>query len=466
MSRGRRLSEIHKISAHVAWEPNPGPQLDFLESRAREILYGGAAGGGKTDALLIDAVRDRESEFMRSIIFRKTFPEMKDLIRRSMELYPSMNARYRSSTREWFFPEGGIVEFGYLDQHKDKFKYSGRAFTYIGWDELTRWKDDTHYKFLYSRLRASAKALAQKDSRGDPRLTLRIRATTNPGGDGHFWVKEHFQIQDDGAPTRFRTKHGIVRFMPAKISDNPILAETDYEDTLDMLPEHLRRMLKEGRWDILEGMAFSEWDRRIHVVEPFALPATAKWWRGCDDGYNAPACVLWFALFDRRVYIVAELYRNQLVAEELAEVVMKRDLSIPVDYGDDDVRPLDRELDGIIDSAAFADHGIRRMRGGSRAKIMNELGCEWKPSHKGANSRVQGAALVHSMLKGRLADGLPKLQIFSNCKNLIRTLPALPIDELDPEDVDTTAEDHAYDALRYGLQGVPEAVKTRRLKGT
>jgi hypothetical protein len=461
----RKLSEIHKIAGPIAWEPNPGPQLDFVANNEFEVLYGGAAGGGKTDALLIAAVKDVKSQYMRSIIFRETFPEMKDLVRRSMELYPNLDGRYRESTREWFFPSGAIMEFGFVSKEKDKFKYSGRAFTFIGWDELTRWKNDTFYRFLMARLRASKTARNAKF--GDkPQVTLRVRSTTNPGGDGHFWVKERFAIEDDGKANNFKTKQGIRRFIPAKISDNPYLAETDYEDVLDDLPEHLRKMLKDGRWDVTEGVMFTEWDRRIHVCEPFALPRTTKFWRGADDGYNAPACVLWFALYDHRLYIIAELYRNGLLAEDMAEIVKKRDRSIPVADDEETISKLDQPLTGIIDSASFADHGVRRLRGGSRGKVMNELDVRWTPSHKGANSREQGCAAVHELLRKKLPDGLPKLVVFSNCKNLIRTLPALPIDPLNMEDVDTDSEDHAYDALRYGLQGIPDSVKRRKLKGT
>lgn len=412
-----------------------------------------------SDALLIDAIRDRHSQWMRSIIFRKTFPEMKDLIRRSREIYPSAQARFRESTKEWFFPAGGIVEFAYLDAAKDRFNYQGRAFTFIGWDELTLWKDDVAYVYLMSRLRTSSAANGE--------VTLRVRATSNPGGIGHQWVKQRFDIPDEGTYVQqyVPDTDSWRVFIPARIKDNPYLGNTTYERDLDALPEHIRRMLKEGRWDVLEGVMFSEWDRRIHVCEPFAIPESARLWRACDDGFNAPACVLWFALIDGRVYIVGELYKPQLTAEELAEVVLKRDMQIPITSGGQDVKLNTVPLNGLIDPAAYSDHGIRRFRGGSRAKVMNEIGTQWRPAHTGPYSRVQGCNMVHEFLRTKLHDGLPKLQVFRNCANLIRTLPTLPIDEGNVEDVDTTAEDHPYDALRYGLQGVPEVIKARKLGG-
>jgi len=444
-------------SRPTLWRPNKGPQYKFVSCRDREVLYGGAAGGGKSDALLISAVHDYLKPHMRSIIFRRTYTELKDLIRRSRELYPAIQGRFRETSKEWFFPAGGIVEFAYLKRDQDKYLYQGRQFSYIGWDELTQWKDDKSYVYMLSRLRAP------KGSN----VTLRVRATTNPGGVGHHWVKTRFGILDAGGPTEFKDQNTGTwrRFIPAKLVDNPFLHGTTYETDLEALPDNLKRMLKEGRWDILEGVMFSEWDHRTHVCHPFPIPAGSRMWRSADDGYNAPACVLWFAEIDGRVYVVAELYRNGMIAGEMAEIVLKRDKRLPITDGSGVIRDHGGILTGVIDSSAFADIGLKRNRGESRGKQMNELGCQWQPAHKGPNSRRQGCQLVHAMLKQKLTDGLPKIQVFSNCANLIRTIPALPIDGLDPEDVDTTAEDHGYDALRYGLQQRTGAVKVGKLVG-
>lgn len=445
------------IALPTLWEPNPGPQTEFLSRPDREILYGGAAGGGKSDGLLIAAVADHESQWMRSIIFRRTYPELKDLIRRSKELYPGIGGRYRETSKEWFFPHGGIVEFAYLKRDADKYNYQGRQFSFIGWDELTQWKDDKAYVYMLSRLRAPK----------DADVKLRVRSTSNPGGVGHHWVKSRFGIQDEGSATKiYDPDTGYPRrFIPAKIVDNPYLHGTTYEKDLEALPENLRRMLKEGRWDILEGVMFTEWDPREHVIKPFALPGNARLWRSADDGYNAPACVLWFAESDGRVYVVAELYQSGLLPEEMGEMVLRRDKRLPIDDGNGEIRDHDGILSGPIDPSAFSDIGLKRNRGESRGKTMNELGCQWRPAHKGSGSRRQGCQLIHTMLKQKLTDGLPKMQVFANCKNLIRTLPALPIDGLDPEDIDTTAEDHAYDALRYGLQSSSGVLKKQKLVG-
>lgn len=445
------------------WRPNDGPQTDFLAAPEREVLYGGAAGGGKSDGLLVAAVTYSKSPYMRSIIFRRTFTEMKDLMRRSLFIYPSLGGRFRESTKEWFFPNGGIMEFGYLDKPKDTAKYQGRAFTFIGWDELTHWATDSEYTYLLTRLRATKQARKE--------IRLMCRATTNPGGKGHHWVKKRFAIGDDGGATREFDPKGWWwrRFIPARISDNPYLAGTDYEDNLNAQAEHVIKMLKEGRWDIFEGAMFTEWDFRVHTCDPFPLDG-ATLWRGADDGFNAPACVLWFAKKDNRIYVVGELYQNQLTAPMLAEKVLARDKMLPVGTRDTggpvpEIVYNTEVLLGTIDSAAFNEHGEGPTKGTGRAQQMNQLGCKWRPSPKGPNSRVAGCHLVHQLLQKRLPDGLPGIQIFRNCRNLIRTLPALPIDGNNMEDVDTDAEDHAYDALRYGLQHRITLVKQRKLGG-
>jgi len=223
-------------------------------------------------------------------------------------------------------------------------------------------------------------------------------------------------------------------FIPARISDNPYLANTSYARQLAALPEASRKALLLGRWDVFEGSVFSEWDPRIHVCDPFPIPDEWPMWRGADDGFAQPACTLWFAhdKIHDRIYVTQELYRSGMTPETFAEAV----------------RVLDgeRTLDGVIDSASFADVGM----GGGRANVMNKLGCKWRPSEKGAGSRLAGKSAIHARLALH-SDGLPGLIVFRNCQNLIRTLPTLPYSTTHREDVADYTEDHAYEALRIGL---------------
>jgi len=448
------------------WGPIPGPQHRFVSSSEREILYGGAAGGGKSDGLLGAAMMEYKNRAHRAIIFRKTFPELKDLIRRSYDIYPALGGRYKSSAKEWIFPSGAIIEFGHMEKEADMYKYK-RAWNFIGFDELTHWPASgvdektgasycKPYLFLLGRLRAVAGS----------GLKLRIRCTCNPGGLGHEWVRSRFQVP--GAGTYSEVFDRDIRqwrlFIPSRVSDNPFYAGTSYEMDLNALPEETRKMLKDGRWDIVAGAMFSEFDHRIHTCDPFPIPEGWRLWRGGDDGFNATACILWATEHDKRTFIIGELYRAKMTPEAMAEEVKKRDKMIPVI---DEHRHVDfntATLSGALDSSAFNEDGVANSLGTGRGQIMNALGCKWTPAQKGPGSRVAGANLIHSKLKP-LADGKPGLVIFKNCKNLIRTLPTLPRDETNIEDVDTETEDHAYDALRYLLQFKPNVISQKKLSG-
>lgn len=437
---------------HVGWRPNPGRQTEFLAETAREALYGGAAGGGKSDALLIAAASQVSNPHWRAIIIRRTFPELRELMRRSRALYNAMGGRFRESTKEWFFPSGAIVEFGYLKKRDDHLQYQGRQFGSVCFDELTQFPPNAideetglpindQYLYLLSRLRAPAGS----------GVSLEVRATCNPGGPGHSWVQARWQIQGDGGATELiDPKTGTRRvFIPARISDNPYLAGTSYERDLNALSPNQRAMLRDGRWDLVSGAQFSEYDPAVHLCNPEQVEFGPDVWRGADDGFNAPACVLWFTKRDERFYVFDEVYRAGMSPEVMAEEVHKRDPR--------------QGIYGAIDSSAFNENGVANRDGTGRGQVMNTLGCRWEPAHKGPNSRVAGANLIHQLLSKRLPDGGPALVISRRCKHLIRTLPILPKSPTDPEDVDTDAEDHAYDALRYGLAYKKPTIKIGKL---
>ncbi|MBV9008826.1 MAG: terminase family protein [Verrucomicrobia bacterium] len=441
------------MNERVIWKPTP-KQAEFLSCPAREVLYGGSAGSGKSDSLLMAALSQVQNPLHRALIVRKTFPMLRDLIGRSHELYLPLGATYSKAEKTWTFPSGALVEFGYLDADEDKYNYQGRQFSSLCWDELTQWPGDgtdangepvnSAYLYLLSRLRSP-------EGSG---LRHEVRATCNPGGPGHNWVKQRWNIPDDGSASERRDPITNYRrvFIPARLKDNPFLAQTDYARGLEALAEADRKTLAEGRWDVYAGAVFSEWNFKLHTCQPFPIPDGLEMWRGADDGWASPACVLW-ALHDEihdRIFIVNELYRAGMTAQVMAQAV----LAIDSLYDDE-------PLDGIIDSASFADTGM----GGGRANVMNALGCRWRPSEKGVGSRIAGKNAIHSRLALR-SDGFPGLIVFRTCKNTIRTLPALPYSRSNPEDVDSSADDHCYDAARYLLGRKPPAKFARvRLKG-
>lgn len=248
-------------NASVLWQPTE-KQAEFLAADEEEVLFGGSAGGGKSDCLLIDALGLQQSALLypryRAILFRKTFPELRELIDRSQLIYPSVypGAKYSSDTKEWRFPSGAKVEFGYLDTDNDRFRYQGREYQYIGWDELTHLPPHPDpesenpaslgYMFLLSRLRAPK----------DLPLKCYVRATSNPGGPGHAWVQARWRIPNDGSATRVPDEQTgqVRRFIPAKLADNPHLSETGYRERLMLLPEAERKALLDGIWELPDAL--------------------------------------------------------------------------------------------------------------------------------------------------------------------------------------------------------------------
>lgn len=469
------------VPANAAWSPNRGPQTAFLACGHREVLYGGAAGGGKSDGLLIAAVIYAECSDCNAVIFRRSYPELRNLIRRSLELYPSIGGSYNRSQHEWRFPSGAALIFRFIASEADVYAYQGDAFTFIGWDELTQFPGDTTdeetgetynsaYIYMFSRLR----------KRVGSKIRLMVRATCNPGGVGHHWVKARFAINDAGDASAVKDERtGLHRsFVPARIHHNPHLAGGEYERTLEMMSAEKRKALKEGRWDIFAGAQFSEWNPRVHAVDPYPIPVHWPRWRGADDGFVAHACSVWLTQNPDTKQIVAyqELYKAGMTAPVFAERVKELDRrqvgTIPPNARPEHFAIPDENLSGILDSASFASNGQSDV---SRGDQMNRAGCGWKESIKGPGSRRLRVKRLHDLLAEPRKDpkdptspviGPPGIVFFKGtCPNLIRTIPALPRDPGDPEDVDTDAEDHPFDGLTYGLQWRSSAIRHAKVSG-
>ena len=433
------------------WCPHPGKQREFLSNTARETLFGGAAGPGKSDCLLMFPLHFRHNRYTNWLLIRRFANRLKDLIERAFEYYPAAGGIWEASNKQWRFRSGARIGFGFIEKYEDALRYKGPQFTGLAWDELTGHPADGEdrqgkkinraFVFMQHRLRCP-----------DPTLPLFIRSATNPGGPGHAWVRSRYEISDDGQPSKIIDPDTGKRreFIPARLDDNPTLAaDGEYKNTLNALPENDRKALRDGRWDIYQGQAFREWNPFKHIVEPFQIPNHWKRWRSMDDGYAAPACILWFAEnSEGRVFIYQEVYQTRQSPEQLADTIKRLDKGL--------------YLNGELDPAAFSDDG----RGKSRGDRMNAKDARWKPAAKGPGSRMAGKSLIHSAMSD-LADGYPGIRIFRTCENLIRTLPQLPTDKNNSEDVDTTAEDHAYDALRYGLNRIESRFSstTRYIKG-
>ena len=423
----------------VIFEPNEGPQTEFLAASEREVFYGGARGGGKSYAMLVDPLRYCDKQKHRALLIRRTMPELRDLINHSQQLYPKAypGAKWREQEKEWKFPSGARIEFGYAENLTDALRYQGQSYTWIGIDELPQYPTEDIYNFLRSSLRSV-----------DPEIPVYMRATGNPGNVGSLWVKNMFV--DPAVPnTKFdidiKTPTGIKkisrRFIPAKLEDNPYLMQTDdYYAMLASLPEVQRKQFLDGNWEAFEDSSFPEFNKDIHVIKPFDIPRNWMKFRACDWGYSSPACCLWIAVdFDNNLFVYRELYTQKVTADMFARKVLDAEEGEYIRYG-------------VLDSSTWARRGDI---GPSIAETMILEGCRWRPSDRSPRSRIAGKLEIHKRLRPDEETGYPSLFILDNCVNLVRTLPMLPTDKNNPEDVDTHAEDHAYDALRYGCMSRP-----------
>lgn len=438
---------------NILWQPNSDVQKAFCACSARTAMIGGGAGSGKTSALLAAAARQTANPKHRAIIFRRDYPSLKQIISASMALFLPMRATYNKAEHTWYWPSGSTLSFSHLEDETAMYQHAGQEYSFIGFDELTQLPGDavdsrgqpinSAFSYMQSRLRAPA----------DSNLCLEIRSTATPGGSGMAWVKAYFRIPDSGDSTEFVDEvTGFRRaYFKATVKDNPALSGTDYERQLADMPTAQCKALLHGDWSSYVGQVFAEWDYAKHTCDPFPIPAEWEVWRGADDGFANPAAINWLS-YDAthdRIYVIEELYQRGLTPEAMAEEVLRIDRSIPVQC-DGEVIANDCPLSGVLDSAAWADIGLGDESGrGGRAEIMNRLGCKWSPSPKGAGSRVASVSLLH----GRLAlksDGFGGLVVFRNCRNLIRTLPAMTYDRTHPEDIDPACEEHAVKALMYG----------------
>ena len=430
----------HINQQDVVFKPNTGPQTDFLAASEREVFYGGARGGGKSYAMLVDPLRYCDKTHHRALLLRRTMPELRDLITHSQRLYNRAfpGAKWREQEKEWRFPSGAKIEFGYAENMTDALRYQGQSYTWIGIDELPQYPSPDIYNFLRSSLRSV-----------DPEIPVYMRSTGNPGNIGSQWVREMFvnpAVPNSTFNLEVNTPTGnkIItrRFIPAKLQDNPYLTQTDdYYAMLASLPEVQRKQFLEGDWDAFEDSAFPEFSKATHVVDPFEVPKGWQRFRAADWGYSSPACVLWFAIdYDNNLWIYRELYTKKITADVFARKVLIAEKDEYIRYG-------------VLDASTWAKRGDI---GPSIAETMIQTGCKWRPSDRTPRSRISGKLEIHKRLKP--SDNKkkePGLRIFSTCRNLIRTLPILPLDDTNPEDINTNVEDHAYDALRYGCMSRP-----------
>jgi phage terminase large subunit len=324
-------------------------QHQFISATATEVLFGGAAGGGKSYGQLVDAlIYALRYAGSKQLILRRTYTELeKSLIRAHLDFYPLSVYTYNASAHVGRFSNGSIIDFGYCATENDVSQYQSAEYDVIRFDELTHF---TEYQYVYMLSRV----------RGAKPFPSQVKSSTNPGSVGHTWVKARFI---DPAPpnTVFDTGRGTRLFLPSRIADNRFLTrgDPDYVRRLENLPENQRRALLLGDWNVFEGQYFDEFRTDVHTVAPFGIPKSWRRYRSIDYGLDRLAC-LWIAVSDTGdCYVYRELCRSGLIISEAAKQILAHDGGdeIYATLAPPDLWNRSQET-GKSKALLFAEHGV------------------------------------------------------------------------------------------------------------
>jgi len=466
------------------WAVQPGSQEDFLNCPIFEVLYTGNRGGGKTACLLMDFAKECGRGYgaaWQGILFRHTYKELRDVVKKSLELFPKIypGAKWNDTKMTWTWPDGEQLTLAYMEHESDYYSYHGHAYPWIAWEELTTWADDGCFKRMFSCCR-STKA-------GMPR---RIRSTTNPYGPGFAWVKERYQLpipHGDVLGTLLEEKDDKGNFIGYRCAINSNLAEnkvllTAQPDYLNNIKQSARNEAElaawmHGSWDITSGGMFDDIWFRVKpycVLPPFQVPASWKINCSFDWGSTKPFSVGWWAESDGTDLILpggkvmrtvrGDLFRIKewygwngkankglrMLAKDIAQGIVERELKWGI-YG--------KTKRGIADAAIFDETNDNCIAYDMEARVtvdgVQYRGVYFDPADKRSGSRKQGWEQMRKMLancipkEGEKVREEPGLFVTTECLHFLRTVPALPRDEDDLDDVDTEAEDHVADEVRY-----------------
>ncbi len=461
----------------IIWSPQPGSQVAFIGCPILEAILEGNRGGGKTDCLIMDYLQNVGKGFgedYNGILFRRTFPELDDVIKKSNKWFKKIfpRAKYNQGTHTWKFPDGESLLFRFIDKIQDYDKYHGHNYAWIGWEELTTWASDGVYRKMFSTLRTA-----------NPDVPLKVRSTTNPSGPGHNWVKARFRLptaKNIGPIIKTEEEPDRVAIQ-SRLHENKVLLHADplYAQRIKAAaanPHQLAAWM-DGDWNITSGGMFDDlWDPNIHIVPNINAEDIPDGWkinRTYDHGQSKPfSAGFWAESNGEPISIMGteigsvpgdlvrvwEWYGStgaaneglRMPSSEIAQGINERMEKWGITK---------RCKAGAADSSIWDDYEP----GKSVRGLMLRHGLTWRKADKGPGSRKQGWEMLREYLKGAIIKPREKkgLYVCERCTDFIRTFPVLPRSNKNLDDVDTEAEDHIADECRYRVRGRYGGVKVK-----
>lgn len=501
---------------NVVWAPLPGSQVLALSAPVNHVLYEGTRGPGKTDTQLMRFRRNvglGYGKFWRGIIFDRQYKNLEDIISKSQRWFGEFDDGASFSAAggggRWKWPTGEQLTFRHIKKQNDYWNYHGHEYPFIGWNELSKYPTSELYDTMMSTNRSSfipemnPVFIDSRDYRRGlwtlvpkrhpyamrmilPEIPLEVFSTTNPFGPGHNWVKRRFI--DVGSPGEVIRK--VINVFNPRTQEREDVVKTQvrifgsYKENRYLSPEYVaelesitdenkRRAWLWGDWDVVAGGAFDDlWREEIHVIGRFPIPSGWHCDRSMDWGSTHPFWVGWWAVANGEavklpngkkftpaagsIILFHEWYGTKEIGTNKGLLMSAKDVALGVLKREKELKDMKYAPGKIY--AGPADNQISNVHERNTdtiEKIMKDNGVSWTTSDKGSGSRKNGLQLFRDRLQAALTGEGPAIYFMSHCQGAIGTIPVLPRDEDDPDDVDTSAEDHPWDGSRYKvLQGV------------